>query len=332
VFFAAFREAVARLPAGLVRPSRPATAGELAAAEKRGTALPPALRAFLSSFDGVDLFHETWVIAGVGPDAPRSLAGLDPADLPLREGDCVVGEAANGDHLLLEASGRVIRVPAGSDERWLAGTALEPWLLAVIAHERLLYDSDGEFSLEAFEEDGAEVKPRLALRQAERASKHDSEAADWHHEQGIAYRRLGRWEDAAQAFARAAACDPPNGWPLFDEGRAWLRAAEEQGSRALAATAAARLAEAARRADADLAPRLWAWSARAALAADDAELVGRARAEALRLAPELAGELQRAADQAAADEDDDAEDANDERDAAHHPADDVSATEKQENE
>jgi len=306
LFFAAFREAVARLPAGLVRPSRAARADELARFEAQQGPLPGPLREFLSSFDGVDLFHESWILGGVGADAPRLLTALDREDLATEEGDWLVGEAAHGDRLVLDRELRIIRVPAGSDERWVAGTSLERWLLAVMAHERLLYGPDGEFAPEAFDDEAASVVPRIALRQAERAAKHDEGAADWHHERGLAHRRLGNWRQAALAFAQAATLDPRNGWPLFDEGRAWLSAAEAEADPTLARTAALRLEQAAGRVPGDLAARLWAWVARAALSAGDADFLARARAGALRLDPELGSSLQRAAEQARLEEDDDA--------------------------
>jgi len=306
VFFDTFREASAHLPDGLVRLSGPASPAQLAAAEASGLLLPSPLKDFLASFDGADLFHETWTLGGVTSGAPRLLSSLDGSEIALNEGDLLFAEGANGDRLALDAQERVIRLPAGTDERWLAGTSLERWLLATVAHERLLYGPDGEFAPEAFEEDGAEVKPRIALRQAERAAKHDPEAADWQHERGMAQRRMGKWEDAAEAFAQAAALDPANGWSVFDQARCLLTLAEFEGAPARARAAAERFVAAARLMSADVAPRIWAWAARAFLAGDDAAGLESSRAEALRLAPDLASALQRAAEQATAEEDDDA--------------------------
>ena len=69
---------MARLPAGLIRVVPPAAPADIASAEAAlGRALPDAYASFLRSFDGADLFHETLLIAGVGPGAPRALT--DPA-------------------------------------------------------------------------------------------------------------------------------------------------------------------------------------------------------------------------------------------------------------
>ena len=55
----------------------PAAADVLLAAEAAlGRPLPDDYRAFLQSFDGADLFHETILVAGVGAGAPVRLVDL----------------------------------------------------------------------------------------------------------------------------------------------------------------------------------------------------------------------------------------------------------------
>ena len=68
---------------------------------------------------------------------------------------------------------RVFRLSPDADERWLVGSSLARWLDSTLAHEQLLYEPDGEFLLDAFEEDGEELTPDFAVRQAERALKKD---------------------------------------------------------------------------------------------------------------------------------------------------------------
>jgi len=80
LFFDRFREAAARLPAGLLRPGPAADPAAIAAAEDAlGAPLPADYASFLRSFDGADLFHESIVIAGVGADTALSLRTLNPA-------------------------------------------------------------------------------------------------------------------------------------------------------------------------------------------------------------------------------------------------------------
>jgi tetratricopeptide (TPR) repeat protein len=237
MFFERFRDALSRLPVGLIRPAPPASAEAIAVAEARlGRALPPAYASFLRSFDGADLFHEAVVLAGVGPGAPRALAvlaaGPDEAAARAHDGDLtfagapasdlVFAEAVAGDRFALDVEGRVRRLRAGSDERSVAGSSFEAWLDATVARERLLYGPDGEFADDVFDEDGEEVRPAIVLRQAERALRADPGSADAHHERGVALRRLGRLDAAVEAFSQATALDADNPWPWFDLGRAAL--------------------------------------------------------------------------------------------------------------
>ena len=114
----------------------------------------------------------------------------------------------------------MFRLSPDADERWLVGSSLARWLASTLAHEQLLYGPDGEFLLDAFEEDGEELTPDFAVRQAERALKKDPSVGrctttswGW---------PTGGWDGTSwprASFAAAAALDPPNPWPWFDLGR-----------------------------------------------------------------------------------------------------------------
>jgi tetratricopeptide (TPR) repeat protein len=290
-FFDRFRAAAARLPAGLIRVMPPAEPEAIARVERAlGAALPAEYASFLRSFDGADLFHEAILIAGVGPAAPRALDEMNPTGpAPL----LAFADGAAGDRFALDGSGRVWRLRAGSEEKSLAGSTFARWLDATVAREQILYGPDGEFAPDLFEDDGEEVRPVIALRQAERALRADPGSADAEHERGVALRRLGRADAARAAFAAAAALDPDNPWPWFDLGRAELA-----GGRAAQALEAFRRA-AAHEPEAGSA-RLLAWAARAALAAGDQAAADDARRAALARDPALADGLRRARDEAAA--------------------------------
>lgn len=304
MFFDRFREALSRLPAGLIRPGPPAHQTAIAAAQAALAApLPAAFAAFLSSFDGVDLFHEAIVVAGVGPGATRRLQELqaepdpEPAH-PQQKKLLVFAEAVGGDRFAFDDNGRVLRLRGGSDERWRAGGDFERWLDGTIAHQRVLYGADGEFSPDAFEPDGAEVVPVIALRQTERALRACDDSAEWQHERGVALRRLGRLAEAKEAFGRAAALDPENPWPRFDAGRAAL----ELGP-ATAREARLAFAEAARLEGGAGGARFWIWAARAALLGAEPDEVRACRAAALGADADVASSLRRARDAARDDED-----------------------------
>jgi tetratricopeptide (TPR) repeat protein len=293
LFFEAFREAVARLPDGLIRPGAAADEQELAAAERAlGLALPAEYASFLRSFDGADLFHEAIVIAGVGASAPRELVALNE-DVDAAE--LVFAETAAGDRFLFSGAGAVTRARAGSDERVRSGTSFTAWLDAMVARERILYDGDGEFAPDAFEPDGEEVTPRTALRQAERALRHDPGSVEAHCDRGVALRRLGRADEAMASFERAGELDPADPWPWFDLGRAAL---EIDARRALAS-----FRRAAEREPGRGGAHFLAWAAHAALAAGDQPGARAAREEARQREPALGDQLRRAAAAAAAEGD-----------------------------
>jgi tetratricopeptide (TPR) repeat protein len=294
IFFDHFRAALARLPAGLIRVMPPAAADALRAAEAAlGRPLPDDYRAFLQSFDGADLFHETILLAGVGAEAPVRLA-----DLPReREGELTFAVAAAGERYAIDARARVIRYDAGAEERAVAGTGFPRWLDATVAREQVLYGPDGEYAPEVFDPSGEEVTQLVALRQAERAQKQDPGAAGWAYARGLALRRLGRPRAAVEALAEATVLDPDNPWAWFDLGRAALD--DAQGARAVAAFR--------RAADLDPGPeggRLLAWAARAAGAGPEAPAL---RAAALARDAGLVDSLRRAVEAAAAEEDPDAQ-------------------------
>src|SRR5579863_7461889 len=115
MFFERFREAVARLPDGLIRPAPGATAADLARAEASlGRALPGQYASFLRSFDGADLFHEAIVVAGVGQAAPRALLALNgPGSGGEAPRELLFAEAVAGDRFALDRAGRVLRLRAG---------------------------------------------------------------------------------------------------------------------------------------------------------------------------------------------------------------------------
>jgi tetratricopeptide (TPR) repeat protein len=295
-FFDRFRSAIARLPAGLIRVGPPAAADEIARAEAAlGQPLPASYAAFLRSFDGADLFHESVVLAGVGAGAPRALTEL-PQD---RTGELVFAEALSGDRFALDGSGRVLRYDPGADERAITGSSFDRWLDSTIAREQILFGPDGEYAPDVFDPSGQDVAPTIALRQAERALKLDPEAADAEHARGLALARLGRHDAALAAFRAATDLDGDNPWPFFDLGRTALLL-----DRPKIALPAFQRAAAAASEDATAA-RLLAWAVRAAVASGDAGAAA-LRAEALAKDPALVEHLVRSASAAGEDADEDA--------------------------
>jgi tetratricopeptide (TPR) repeat protein len=297
VYFEALREAAARLPQGLIRLADPASPAEIAAAEQAlARKLPHGFAELLRSFNGVDLFGGSVAVLGVGR-AP--FGSLLEANQPPLAGELVIAETSEGDLVSLETGSesepRLHRIRPDAEERWLLGSNLTRWLEATIAREEILYDREGEFRLEAFEPDG-EVTAATALKQAERAARKDPDSAFNQYELGLAYRRLGRSDRAAQAFARAADLDPTNPWPWFDLGRIQHAQAEH-------AEAAASFQQAAQHATDPAGARFLAWAVRCLFEKNDRTAADDLRTEALRRHPTLTAELKRAAESDEADGD-----------------------------
>jgi hypothetical protein len=307
LFFDNLRTDESRLPAGLLRLGSPATPEALEATERRlGRPLPHAYAEFLRSFDGADLFHEALVVFGTDKVALADRVAGDAS--PLAGGhhdELIIAEVASGDLYTLELEApethdapRVFRIGADADERWLAGSSFPNWMAAIIAHDALLYDAEGEFLADAFEPEGEELTPTFALRQAERALRKDPDSAIYHHERGVALRRAGKLDSARESFGAAAAIDPTNPWPWFDLGRA----DQALGRYAEAAAAFECAAEAA---DGAEGARFCAWAARAFHLAGERTTADRLRAAALARNPGLLESLRAAAAAAIEDEDPD---------------------------
>ncbi len=311
----ALEAAEIRLPAGLVRLGPPADGAAIAAAERKlGKALPRALADLLSVHDGAELFSESLVIFAVGNQASEfgSLVERNAehdANRAREAGhtdEIVFGESGDGDLYALELEApethdepRVFRLRSDAEERWLAGSSLPAFVEAMIAHQALLYDDDGEFLADAFEPDGEELTPTFALRQAERALRKDATSAVFQHERGLALRRMGNLPSARAAFAAAAAADPSNPWPWFDLGRA----DHDLGRHAEAAAAFECAAEAGTGPES---ARFCAWGARAFHLAGERATAERLRVLALEREPRLIEILRAAAAAAAEVEDGDA--------------------------
>ena len=246
-FFDRFRAAVARLPTGLIRLVPPAAPADVARAEAAlGRALPSAYASFLQSFDGADLFHESVLVAGVGPDAPRALTELAQD----RPDELMFAEAQSGDRFALDAGGRVWRYDPGAEERALAGTDFARWLDATVAREQVLFGPDGEYAPDVFDTGGEEVVPEVALRQAERALKVDPGAADatmpaaWRWPTSDAcsrrWRRLPPRRSSTRKIPGPGSISVGRRWSLVVPVRRWRRFAARPRSRAVRRARASR--------------------------------------------------------------------------------------------
>lgn len=90
-------------------------------------------------------------------------------------GDAWVFGALEDEDLLVDGKGRVWRMDPSLDQRVCEGTALDRWLAGIVDALALLYDRDGEFADEVFDEDG-ELLPIIAEKQLRAILKRDPKA------------------------------------------------------------------------------------------------------------------------------------------------------------
>lgn len=283
-----------------------------------GRPLPTELERFLRSWDGAELFQESVRIYGLD-NVLGSLLRANTSDRPagLLPTDLVFGDTAAGELLVLDAQERVVRLRGLDDdedtraaesgwqprwdERWFSGSTLENWLAATVTHELPLYDSEGEFVLEAFEEDGLALVPSFALKLARKVLRKDPASAELHHALGVAQRRNGKVDEASLSFEQAAQLDPGNSWIWFDLGRSLLEQDAWPAAAAAFGHAAAHSSERPLQA-----ARFCVWQACAWKQDANEPMRAAAASEALRLSPTLQADLQKAATAAVADDDTDA--------------------------
>lgn len=174
------------------------------------TELPEPLAAVYRCADGAELFHETVTLV---PSAQVERMAQGPGGEP-----CVrVGEIA-GDELCVDAHGRVFRQEADTGE-WLdEGTRFDRWLLGMVEAEELLYDRDGEFRDDMFDEAGellAEVSERVQ-RRVLRRDRH-APAPRWRLAQALL--KQGQVERARDELERVVEDCPGFAWAWFDLAR-----------------------------------------------------------------------------------------------------------------
>src|SRR5690606_33508942 len=119
------------------------------------------------------------------------------------EGRRHVGEIA-GDELFVDESGRVWRLEEDTGE-WLAeGSSFDRWLLGACEAEAMLYDEDGEFRDDVFDESG-DVLPPVSEAMQRRVLKRDRGAVAPRWRLARALAQQGKLADARDELERVVA-------------------------------------------------------------------------------------------------------------------------------
>ncbi len=179
------------------------------------SALPVALAAVYRCFDGGELFHETLVLESAG-------------NLTQVEGRYQVGEAA-GDDLQVDDSGHLWILEKDSGELSEEASAFDRWLLGYVEAESELYDGDGEFRDDLYDEAGELTAEHRVCR--ERAIlKRDKQAPAPRWRLARALVGLGKVEAARRELEEVVAARPGFAWAWFDLARASERLGQLEGA------------------------------------------------------------------------------------------------------
>lgn len=233
---------------------------------------------------------------------------LDTVEL-VRSADVVQDEAGrwkfgtiDGETVSLDARGRVWRADNSLEDDVVEGTRLERWLAGVFDAVGLLYDGDGEFAEDVFDEDG-EIEDAVVERQLRAQLKRDAAAPGprWR----LAQLLLAGGDAAAarKQLEQVVADSPELAWAWLDLARISERSGElanaQEEARAAATAAAGHGQEG----------YFWAQLARLAAKAGDEATRATAAATAARLAPDLKAQQLAGARASLASDDPDAESA-----------------------
>jgi cytochrome c-type biogenesis protein CcmH/NrfG len=238
----------------------PATEVALADATRRwGRALPAAYVDLMRSWNGLELFQESYTLFGVGRDAvggdsiaQTAARHAGVAESPRLAGALLVGRAASGELFWLGTDGSPdgataegpvyeqeepsdadddgVRLDESAPLPWIVGSGFEPFLYALLAGHRVLVDREGEYRETVFEGDG-ELTLSAELKRLRRSLKADpGSAASWHRlgkrlvaalDSGVAPR--GAAEEAIDALRRATELDSAQPWGWYDLGQGLAR-------------------------------------------------------------------------------------------------------------
>ena len=187
-------ELVERAPAGLHDLEEPAA--------KLPSGLPPALIELYALCDGGRFFHDTIMLA---PSAEVVTSA------PGRWQFGTLDE----DAISIDLRGRVYRTDTSLDDDICEGTRLDRWLVGVLEATALLYDADGEFVDDVFDEDG-ELEIAVRERQLRTHLKRDAGAPGVRWRLALVLLEEGAVEDARNEMEQVVADDPGFAWAWLD--------------------------------------------------------------------------------------------------------------------
>ena len=231
---------------------------------------PLALAEWYVLMGGASLFHEAIVFAP--PNEVHLLQ--DPARWWCGTVD--------GEDLAVTPQGRVLCWDSSVDDWLPVGSRLDRWLWGMLDGQALLYDAEGEFADDVFDDDG-ELCEATTLAQLRALVRRDGAAVASRWRLGAALVAVGDILRARDQLERCVELDEDFYW-------AWLelaRISENLGEFTGAYEEALMAANAAQKCGAPSAGYLWSHAARLALRGNDSAARDAAAAQVQRVAPQL---------------------------------------------
>jgi tetratricopeptide (TPR) repeat protein len=232
------------------------------------TGLPGSLIDLYARCDGARIFVETLDIA--------------PSDAVTEENGRWQFATLDGDPVSVDRKGKVWRRDETVEDDVCEGTRLDRWLAGQLDALDLVYDRDGEFNDDVFDEDG-ELLPIIREKQLRAQLKRDAAAPAprWRLAQVLI--EQDAIEDARNELEQVVADDPAFAWAWLDLARVSERIGELSG----AIDEARMAAEAAEGIGHPQAGYLWSHVARLASRSGDEVTRAQAATKASLLAPDL---------------------------------------------
>lgn len=167
--------------------------------------LPEAVEAICREFNGAELFHESLVLL----PGSEIRAGED--------GRFRVAEVG-GDDIYVDAKGAVWRFDRDMEEALPEGTRFDRWLAGAVDAETVLYDSDGEFFDDIFDEEG-ELTAESEAERSRRQLKRDPKAVAPRWRLARAFVDAGNFASARKTLEEVVEAHADFPWAWFDLAR-----------------------------------------------------------------------------------------------------------------
>jgi len=167
--------------------------------------LPEPLIELYARCDGMKMFLDTVEI-------------VPPRDVTMPTPGRWLFATVDGDPISIDVRGRIWRTDTSIDDEVCDGTRIERWVAGLFDSISIMYDNDGEFAEDIFDDDG-EVLPEIRERMLRAHLKRDAGSPGIRWRLGHALLEQGITEDARNELEQVVADDPAFVWGWLDLAR-----------------------------------------------------------------------------------------------------------------